>query len=486
MRLPFPIPFAYSLRTALLAFVLLPLLGVMVLAGASGLRAVESRMEARLQEDIELVARAIQLPLSRSLERGEQGGVQQALNSAFRIDQVYGAYVYDEHGNLVAASGPRGPSMAIRREARDVTAAGTRGVYEERAGNPVYSFFMPLSDAGGRINGLLQVTRHRMDFQDDLADLRSGALLVLGALALLLLGVVTIGHHRAVGRHVTHLVDAMQRVGGGERGYRVRPAGPRELRVLAGAMNAMLDSTDQSEAALARQRAEQQALEVRLRESEKLAAIGQLAAGVAHELGSPLGVIDGKAQRALRRPDASGELRGELGQMREEVARMSRIVRQLMDFGRSNPLHRRPESVPDLARAVAARIGDAGSVEMEIVGPEPCAPVWLDRPRLEQALENLLLNAVQAAHSRVRLGWRLDDARLGLVVEDDGPGIDPTIRERLFEPFFTTKPVGGGTGLGLSVAHAAVSEHGGSLEVDRSPLGGARFTLDLPREPGHD
>jgi two-component system, NtrC family, sensor kinase len=67
---------------------------------------------------------------------------------------VYGAYVYDARGDLVAASGPRGPSMVIRREARDITAGGTQGLYEERAGNPVYSFFMPLSDAGGRINGL--------------------------------------------------------------------------------------------------------------------------------------------------------------------------------------------------------------------------------------------------------------------------------------------------------------------------------------------
>jgi two-component system, NtrC family, sensor kinase len=86
MGLPFPA--AYSLRTALLVFVLLPLLGVMLLVGTSALRAVESRMEARLQEDIELVARAIQLPLSRSLERGERAGVQQALDPAVGIDKV--------------------------------------------------------------------------------------------------------------------------------------------------------------------------------------------------------------------------------------------------------------------------------------------------------------------------------------------------------------------------------------------------------------
>jgi signal transduction histidine kinase len=473
----------YSLRTALLAFVLLPLLGVMLVVGVSALHTVETRMELRMQEDIELVARAIQLPLSRSLERGERAGIQRALDSAFRIDQVYGAYVYDAQGELVAASGPRSPSMAISREARDITAEGTQGLYEERAGNPVYSFFIPLSDAGGRINGLLQVTRHRADFLDDLVEMRGQALLLLVALVVLFLGVVLLGHHRAVGRHVSHMVEAMARVGRGDRHYRVTPTGPLELRGLAKAMNAMLDSTGRSEAALARQRAEQQALELRLRESEKLAALGQLAAGVAHELGSPLGVIDGKAQRALRRIPADDALHGELQGIRGEVSRMGRIVRQLMDFGRRNPLHRRPESLPELVDAVVARVmAEHDRVPVRVTGPRDLPQIPLDRTRLEQALGNLLQNAVQAARSRVILSWSRDDAVLRVVVEDDGPGIDPVIRERLFEPFFTTKPVGVGTGLGLSVAHGAVSDHGGELRVDESPLGGARFSFSLPLE----
>ncbi len=476
-----------SLRTALLAFVLLPLLGVMLLMGASGLRAVEARLEARMQQDIELVARAIQLPLSHALERDRRGSVQQSLDSAFRIDQVYGAYVYDAAGELVAASGPRSPSMAIRQQARDLTIGGSQGLYQEQPGGPVYSFFLPLTDAGGRINGLLQVTRHGADFREDLAQLRGQALALLAALTLLFLGVVVLGHQRAVGRHVDQMVKAMARVAAGERRCRVAPAGPQELRGLAKAMNAMLDSTERSEAALARQQDEQRVLEVRLRESEKLAAIGQLAAGVAHELGSPLGVIDGKAQRGLRRLTDDDPLKADLGEIRAEVARMGGIVRQLMDFGRRNPLHRRPESLPALVRAEARRVTRGGSrvaVEVQEGGEMP--PLPLDRSRLEQALGNLLRNAVQAARSRVRVAWSHDDRQARVVVEDDGPGIDPSVRARLFEPFFTTKAVGEGTGLGLSVAHGAVSDLGGTLVVDRSPLGGARFTLSLPREAGHD
>jgi signal transduction histidine kinase len=124
-------------------------------------------------------------------------------------------------------------------------------------------------------------------------------------------------------------------------------------------------------------------------------------------------------------------------------------------------------------------------VPIRIEGPDGLPEVPMDRPRLEQALGNLLQNAVQAARDQVRLVWQLDPDALHLVVEDDGPGIDPGIRERLFEPFFTTKPVGEGTGLGLSVAHAAVTDHGGRLCVDESPLGGARFTMTLPRNDGH-
>ncbi|MFW5724450.1 MAG: two-component sensor histidine kinase, partial [Halochromatium sp.] len=132
-----------SLRNAVLLFVLLPLLGILVAVGMLGLREIEGQMMRRLQDDIELVARSIRLPIAAAMVRDDIDAVHAALDSVFQIDQVFGAYVYDSAGERVATSGPRSPLLERRRDARAVTAEGTQGSVEERRGREVFSFFLP-------------------------------------------------------------------------------------------------------------------------------------------------------------------------------------------------------------------------------------------------------------------------------------------------------------------------------------------------------
>ena len=153
-----------------------------------------------------------------------------------------------------------------------------------------------------------------------------------------------------------------------------------------------------------------------------------------------------------------------------------------MDFGRSNPLQCLPEGADRLVRTVQAQLGDQAvgrDISLEVSGQAPAPVLSLDRLRMEQALTNLVRNALQAACSRVCLGWFEQDGQAGFVVEDDGPGIPAAEQDRIFEPFYTTKGVAEGTGLGLAVAEAAVKDHGGRIEIDASPLGGARFLILL-------
>lgn len=485
-----------NLRNAVIAFVLLPLLGLLVALGLLGLREFEQQMELRMQEDIELVARSIRLPISTAMVRRDALDVQQALDSAFQLEQVFGVYVYDSDGQLVATSGPRSPSLERRREARVITEGGSQGAFDERQGREVFSFFLPLTDAGGRIIGLLQITRDVTRFQAYIAQMRWQGGLAIGLLAAVFLMVVLIGHYRAVGRHVSRLVGAMRRVGDGTRGLRVPEQGPQELRLLATTMNEMIQRREDSERALEAQRARRAELEEKLRQSEKLAAIGQLAAGVAHELGTPLGVIGGRAQRARRAlPEdspASAEIRSLLGELR----RVEHIVRQLLNFARRNPLNTREIVVPALVSDVVARVGvGAGRREIEIetgpgnsAGEDSALVLRADPARLEQALGNLIENAIHAGSQRVRVDWRqvVKDGRpmVEIGVADDGPGIAEEDVDQIFEPFFTTKPAGQGTGLGLAVAHAAVEDHGGDLRLDREWQPGARFVITLPAAEG--
>lgn len=472
----------YSLRMALLVFILLPLLAISTLAGLYSLNMLEHQIKQRMQRDIELVARAIRIPVNHAMERGHEKGVARAIHSAVQIGQVYGVYVYNAKGREIAASGPHSPTDR-RKISRVVSQGHRQGKFERFNGKPVFSYFLPLTGSGGRIDGLLEITRQGSDFRAELRPLQYGALGVLFVTAVLLSTVILYGHHRAIGSHVNAILQGVARIGAGERDYRVASQGPRELRDVAAGVNDMLDNLARQEAALAEQREAQAQLAQRLRQSEKMAAVGRLAAGIAHELGSPLSVIDGKALRALRysSPEAGGALTG----IRQEVKRMDVIVRQLMDFGRGNPLHCQPEAADRLVRRALARLGgDLGLRGRECAVESHISPPALvvDRLRLEQALTNLLHNALSAAQQQIFIGWFDNGTTHGLSVEDDGVGVDESLRAQIFEPFFTTKAVNEGTGLGLAVAHAAVEDHGGYIEVDSSPrLGGARFKIHLPR-----
>ncbi len=477
---------AWSLRWALILMVLLPLLGGMALVTYIALWTLESAAEKRMQEDVELMARAIRLPISTSLEDGEEGAVRQALESVFRIGRIYGAYVYDADGELIAAVGAVNPSQR-RSEVADLAEEGERkGSYDRILGRDVYSYFVPLSDSGGRINGLLQLTRRSSDFEQLAGTLRMQAFAFMAGAAVVISVLVLVGHRRAIGKHFDRLMDSMALVERGQRDHRAGSEGPWEIARLSRALNNMLDSVDHAEREVARRREAQLQLEDRLRQAEKLAAIGRLASGVAHELGTPLSVIDGKAQRALRRAGSGTVDIRVLEQIRAEVSRMEHIVRQLLDFGRSSNRQYRQTRAGDLANAARAALEQefaVRSVRLEVAGEMPGPSLRVDPVRVEQVLVNLLRNGAQAGGTRVRVDWRVRDDAVQFLVDDDGAGVPKDIQHRLFEPFFTTKAVGEGTGLGLAVVHGIVSEHGGDIRVSDSELGGARVEVRIPRVP---
>lgn len=479
-----------SLRVTLILRVLIPLIVAMGIFSYLLLWMVERNVEGRLKEDVELVARAIHLPVSASLERGREGSVEQALESVFKIGRVYGAYVYDDRGDLAAAVGAVRPD-APRRELDELPVeGGGAGEYERIEGREVYSYFLPLTETGGRINGLLQVTRRESDFVNDIRRLRFQAVGLMVLLTTIASGLVLSGHRAAIGRHLHRLASSMARIERGQRSHRARATGPREVAALSTALNGMLDGIERAEREIARNHKAQAALEHRLRQAEKMAAIGRLAAGVAHELGSPLSVIDGKAQRGLRDRALSERQARNLHQIRDEVARLSKIVRQLLDFGRAAGRHRRVMAAGEIVAAARDEVAQdlrKHGVTLEVLPPATDVRLPVDPLRIEQALTNLLRNGVQASPGgRLRLAWTAEDAHCVFVVEDDGPGIEASLRDSLFEPFVTSKPVGEGTGLGLAVVHGVANDHGGSVEADRSELGGALFRLRIPLNGGDD
>jgi len=233
--------------------------------------------------------------------------------------------------------------------------------------------------------------------------------------------------------------------------------------------------------------------ELRLRDqlvhSERLSAVGELVAGVAHEINNPLQTIIGCVELLIEERRATGQQLEDLALVREQAARAGQIVRNLLSFVRRGSSERGVADLNQIARATAAlreqHLRDRNICVRLDLHPSPL-PILVNREEIQQIVLNLVLNAEHAigdAHGTIGLRTSTSAHEHRLEVRDDGPGIPPDLRGRVFEPFFTTKEVGQGTGLGLSIALGIATAHGGGLELEEgsgTTRPGASFVLTLP------
>jgi PAS domain S-box-containing protein len=249
-------------------------------------------------------------------------------------------------------------------------------------------------------------------------------------------------------------------------------------------------------------------LESKLRHAQKLETLGTLAGGIAHDFNNLLVPILGNAQLALRRIDPTSGVRSELEEILNAASRARELVKRILIFGRRTDERRAPIHMPDLIREVLGLLKASipATVQLTARVREDCPLVMGDPDQIHQALTNVFTNAFQALGTRRgRIDVSVDavtqdDTPMGrngagghvgqavrVSIEDDGPGIPAPVLERIFDPFFTTKAVGEGSGLGLAMVHAIVTQHGGTVIAHSEEGRGARFQLFFPaREPAGD
>jgi PAS domain S-box-containing protein len=236
-------------------------------------------------------------------------------------------------------------------------------------------------------------------------------------------------------------------------------------------------------------------LEEEVRHSDKLATAGQLASGIAHEIGTPLGIISGTAEYLMKDVAEDSPLREDLGVIFAEARRIRGLINQLLDYARVQKIAAEPLSIFGVLDRVFGLLRaelDRARIELERVDDPSLPSVPADRDRLQQILINIMVNAIQAqpgggrlrvsAHHRPMARQYGPRGAVEILIVDWGPGISDEDAARAFDPFFTTKEPGQGTGMGLAVAKRLVEEHGGSITIERAAGAGAQVRVMLPVE----
>ncbi|MEZ4367354.1 MAG: ATP-binding protein [Kofleriaceae bacterium] len=339
----------------------------------------------------------------------------------------------------------------------------------------------------------------------DDADLARAILLVVIVVVATTLAVAAVARS-AVTRPIGKLLSGIDDVAKGDLSHVLLSEREDEIGRLATRFNEMTFSLRESRAETSRQNQDKLELEQRLGQTEKLATIGQLAAEIAHEVGTPLGVIAGRARSTQRKAgDAEAAVKNATI-IAEQTARITRIIQRLLDFARRKVGHEQTRlDLGELAQTttelLAGQLSASGKLRQRLDRDPDLPQIVGDPDRLQQVLINLMLNAAQAmpaggrlrvalsAVTRPRPGLESSPAQpfVCLAIADSGPGIPEPIRERIFDPFFTTKEGQGGTGLGLAVCSGIVKEHDGWIEPPRHrrrPRDRARHGAQRHGDPG--
>jgi signal transduction histidine kinase len=472
-----------------------------------------------IQQDRENILREMRVGmvgLSRSIQAalryiyGQEQDIKAAqkfIDSIGRPGNIHGIVLYDTSAKRIAISASLtdnhddpdlDPAPVLNIDPQPVLASGSAvDGYLESAAHPIYYRVEPILDSENKVVGAFVLGRRGTGYQRTLATRRNRIVLTTSVLIALLTLMILLLVWRNVSRPIKQLIERIRAIGPGRWENRLEVEGSNEISSLALEFNQMSERLQDLYGKLIQEQHERLNLERNLRQSDKLASVGQLAAGLAHEIGTPLNIIGGRAEFLLRRPRTQEEVNENLQIIRSQIDRIAGIVRQLLEFSRRRePAVRSVEIAPLIEKVIGLldhKIAEK-KVGVELKLNEPLPSIAADPDQLQQVFLNLLLNSLHALPPggviRISAGVLPEPkengavygegTRLWIEFEDNGAGISPEHISQVFDPFFTTKDIGEGTGLGLSVSYGIVKDHGGEIRVDSEPGRFTRFTVFLP------
>ncbi len=474
------------------------------LFGSYGLwmvRVEESDLRRALERETRLLGRALQVAAGNSLNTRQIGEAERMLERLETIDPSLKILVVSRSGEvLLSSNGGKVTDLVLRtvRMVDDAVRAGAlppqdRALFYDEPADPRFIVAgLPLTSGDLHPEAFLVLVQSLDEMRRDLAATQASMRLSIGLfVAVTWLLSAALGS-LYLGRPLRRLAQAMRRVRAGNLSSGVEAPDRDEITEVATEFNMMVVDLRAARGALEEaadgRRRDQKALQ----EADKLVTIGQLSAGLAHEIGSPLQILAGRARNLQTRADDADEVRRLAPIMVQQCDRIARIVEQLLQYARRKVAHSvevdalaNARSVVDLLQFEAKRRG----VSLELVAESNPPTIAADADQMQQLVMNLVNNALQATrsggHVRVILARGEDGSEnsLNVSVVDDGVGIPAEIQSKLFDPFFSTRAAEGGTGLGLAVVRSIVTEHRGHIHVESAVGKGTKVTVNLPCRP---
>lgn len=480
-----------GLRGRLIIILLLPLSLIMGLYGFFRVRQEEAQLLEEERHRMAVTTKVIQIAVENALRDRQISDIRRLLaemaNYQNEVDRIrlFDLTLTPFLTESATVEEPEIPEDGLRRVIRE---RQPLDFYQEREGQLVLSYLIPLRNRDGSIRGVLEISR-RAWVEAKVKAARDEVILRIGLVSLVLVLLILTVVHRNVLTPIHRLMAGVRAFAAGHP-EPIPVRGRDELAELARAFNQLAQGLEEAQRQVQAETEAKLDLARQVRQAEKLAVAGRLASALAHEIGTPLNIISGRAEYLLQTLPPGDLQAAHLRTIVTQIDRISTIIRSLLDAVRpQKPEIQATDTIPllrqilTLVEPMARKKGLRLQTQLE-----PLAPIPADPNQLQQVVINLLVNAIEATPpGGAILLMARETARDGagpgveIRVRDSGPGIRTDDLPRIFDPFFTTKPPGQGTGLGLAISRDIVQEHGGSLTVESREGEGATMVVWLPR-----
>ncbi len=476
----------------------LSLIIILVLSGYGYLDVLSRRdiLVRKTKAEVRSTGRTLGAALEKASLPREKGYVQGLVNAVSEYERTLGVIVYYEEENLTFRSNSLKDGLepyvgSIKRSMRDNVPQEEFGTYNNV---PVFSYAFALKDQNGEPIGGVLILQRTSYMESDIEKAKWNILVAIFVLIGGTVALVLAGTRKWVSQPVSKLMAGIRNMAEGDLDTRIDLKGGDELSELARSFNHMAADLKEAQGRIVREATARLELESGLRQSEKLATVGQLASGLAHEIGTPLNILLGRTELIKRKLEDKESVQRNVEIIDSQIERITKIIQQLLGFVRK----KKPEfTALDVSAILETALDlldyriEKQKLRVDKDFERNLPPVIGDPDALQQVFLNLILNAVQAMPDGGRLYLRTASTRLSrrgvqedeqrfveVRVEDTGVGMEEEIIRNIFNAFFTTKETG--TGLGLMVTQGIVQDHDGWIDVESEKGKGSVFKVYLP------